>query len=112
MANATVTNVSLNSASVTNTSISARSITWGDANFTWAEGAGTWGNPYSMFEEGDSREEVIRKYQYDFERDLFPNKKKSEVVKLLGKRLGCYCAPAACHGDVLANYLNQLDDGQ
>ena len=33
-----------------------------------------WGNPYSMYEEGESREEVIRKYQYDFEFDKFPNK--------------------------------------
>lgn len=71
-----------------------------------------WGNPYSMYEEGDDRDEVIRKYQYDFDRDLFPNKKKSEVLKLAGKRLGCFCKPAACHGDVLANYLNSYDDGK
>ena len=75
-----------------------------------------WGNPYSMFESNDDgklddRDEVIRKYQYDFDRDLFPNKKKSEAIKLKGKRLGCFCKPAACHGDVLANYLNSLDDG-
>jgi len=71
-----------------------------------------WGNPYSMYEEGKGREEVIQKYQYDFERDLFPNKKKSEVFKLNGKRLGCFCKPAACHGDVLADYLNSYDDGK
>lgn len=71
-----------------------------------------WGNPYSMYEEGGSREEVIRKFEYDFQYDKFPNKKKSEVFKLAGKRLGCFCKPQACHGDVLANYLNSWDDGK
>lgn len=71
-----------------------------------------WGNPYSMFEEGDNREEVIRKYKYDFDFDKFPNKDKSEVHKLAGKRLGCFCKPAKCHGDVLAEYLNSWDDGE
>lgn len=71
-----------------------------------------WGNPYSMYEEGDSREEVIRKYKYDFDYEKFPNKEKSEVYKLVGKRLGCFCKPHCCHGDVLANFLNAWDDGK
>ena len=71
-----------------------------------------WGNPYSMYENGESRDEVIRKYKYDFDHDLFPNKKKSEVYKLAGKRLGCFCNPEACHGDILANFLNSIDDGK
>jgi len=71
-----------------------------------------WGNPYSMYEQGEDREEVIRKYKYDFEFDKFPNKEKSEVYKLAGKRLGCFCKPEACHGDVLADYLNAWDDGK
>ncbi len=71
-----------------------------------------WGNPYSMYDDGESREEVIRKYQYDFEFDKFPNKEKAQVIKLAGKRLGCFCKPQACHGDVLAKYLNSWDDGK
>lgn len=71
-----------------------------------------WGNPYSMFEEGDDREEVIRKYKYDFDFEKFPNKEKKEVYKLAGKRLGCFCKPQPCHGDVLADFLNQWDDGK
>nr|WP_239664844.1 DUF4326 domain-containing protein [Stutzerimonas stutzeri] len=70
-----------------------------------------WGNPYSMYEEGDDREEVIRKFKYDFDYEKFPNKEKSEVFKLAGKRLGCFCKPYACHGDVLADFLNSWDDG-
>lgn len=71
-----------------------------------------WGNPYSMYEEGDDREEVIRKFKYDFDYEKFPNKEKSEVYKLAGKRLGCFCKPHACHGDVLADFLNSWDDGK
>lgn len=71
-----------------------------------------WGNPYSMHENGDDREEVIRKFKYDFDFEKFPNKDKSEVYKLAGKRLGCFCKPEACHGDVLADFLNSWDDGE
>lgn len=71
-----------------------------------------WGNPYSMYEEGDDREEVIRKFKYDFDYEKFPNKEKSEVYKLAGKRLGCFCKPNVCHGDVLADFLNSWDDGK
>ena len=70
-----------------------------------------WGNPYSMYDEGEDRDEVIRKYKYDFDFEKFPNKDKSLVHKLAGKRLGCFCKPEVCHGDVLANYLNSFDDG-
>ncbi len=76
-----------------------------------------WGNPHSMYDNNaddsrDDREEVIRKYKYDFDYDKFPNKKgyKEKTHELAGKRLGCFCKPYACHGDVIANYLNSLDD--
>lgn len=71
-----------------------------------------WGNPYSMHEEGEEREEVIRKYKYDFDFDKFPNKEKCKVYDLAGKRLGCFCKPDLCHGDILADFLNSWDDGK
>jgi hypothetical protein len=71
-----------------------------------------WGNPYSMYDEGDDRDEVIRKYKYDFDYEKFPNKEKTGVHKLAGKRLGCFCKPQACHGDILADFLNSWDDGK
>lgn len=71
-----------------------------------------WGNPYSMFEAGEDRDEVIRKYEYDFTYDKFPHIEKKQVHQLAGKTLGCFCKPAVCHGDVLAEYLNSWDDWQ
>ncbi len=71
-----------------------------------------WGNPHSMYEKGENRDEVIRKFKYDFDFNKFPYIEKSEVYKLAGKRLGCFCKPAKCHGDILAEYLNAWDDGE
>lgn len=68
-----------------------------------------WGNPYAIGFDGD-RDEVIRKFKYDFEREFLKFSKK-DILELKGKTLGCHCKPAACHGDVLAEYLNSLDDG-
>lgn len=81
-------------------------------NYEYIGRGSYWGNPYSMYEEGEDREEVIRKFKYDFDYEKFLNKEKSEVYKLAGKRLGCFCKPQACHGDVLADFLNSWDDGK
>jgi len=77
-------------------------------------GRGTvWGNPYPIGLEGD-REEVLRKYQYDFDRRYlrFFENHDHNVKRIRGKVLGCHCKPAACHGDILAAYVNSLDDGE
>lgn len=62
---------------------------------------GIWGNPFIIGQDG-TREEVIQKY-----RDWIVT--QEYLMKLLptleGKRLGCYCKPAACHGDVLVELL-------
>lgn len=77
-------------------------------------GRGTiWGNPYQMGQDGD-RDEVIRKFAYDFGRGFL---KASENLEhnlgiIRGKVIACHCKPAACHGDVLAAHLNAQDDGQ
>jgi hypothetical protein len=71
-----------------------------------------WGNPHAMQEAGESREEVIRKYEYDFQFNKFLNIDPNQVHGLAGKHLGCFCKPAPCHGDVLAKFLNSFDDGR
>ncbi|WP_095067345.1 DUF4326 domain-containing protein [Pseudomonas sp. Irchel 3A18] len=77
-------------------------------------GRGTiWGNPYQMGIDGD-RDEVIRKFQYDFDNGLLKAstslEKNLDIVR--GKVIACHCKPAACHGDVIASYLNSIDDGK
>jgi len=62
-----------------------------------------WGNPFNIGKDGN-REEVIRKY----EEYLLSNKKlMNDIHELRGKILGCWCAPLACHGDILNKYANK-----
>jgi hypothetical protein len=69
------------------------------------------GNPYAIGIEGDDRDEVIRKFQYDFDRDFLRDHFKQRLLAHQGKILGCHCKPLPCHGDVLADFLNAYDDG-
>jgi hypothetical protein len=57
-----------------------------------------WGNPYIIGRDG-TREEVVGKYRHYIvmrRKDLL-----NSLEELKGKRLGCWCAPKLCHGDVL-----------
>lgn len=65
--------------------------------------ASKWGNPFHVGKDGD-RDEVIRKYR---EWVTKQPELMEDIPKLQGKRLGCWCAPEACHGDVLV----ELADG-
>ncbi len=75
-------------------------------------GRGTpWGNPYAIGDNGMTREDVIEKYKLYFKETYINNPSKlKELKSLKNKRLGCHCKPAACHGDVIAEFLNSLDD--
>ncbi len=65
------------------------------------------GNPYPLSEY--TRDESIGLFRRDFEARIANDEEfKAAVEKLAGKRLGCFCKPAACHGDVIAEYLNGL----
>lgn len=56
-----------------------------------------WGNPFVIGRDG-SREEVLRKFRsYAIRRFT-----TEDFLELLGQRLGCFCHPLPCHGDVLA----------
>lgn len=62
-----------------------------------------WGNPFHIGRHG-TREEVIAKYrEWILARPTLIERARRE---LKGKQLGCYCAPLACHGDVLAEIAN------
>ena len=62
-----------------------------------------WGNPFVIGKDG-SRDEVIAKYEAWLisQPALIAN-----LPELAGKTLGCWCAPFACHGDVLSRLANQ-----
>lgn len=66
---------------------------------------------HRIYASGDSREVVIRKFRAYFEQEILTNPAmKKQLLSLRGYRLGCHCKPEACHGDVIADYLNSYDD--
>ena len=68
-----------------------------------------YGNPFKIGKDGD-RDEVIRKFRLYFTERLKDPSYVVLVLKLRNKRLGCYCAPLACHGDVFVEYLATVGD--
>ncbi len=61
-----------------------------------------WGNPFAIGRDG-TRAEVIEKYRaWITGDDRVAVALRRNLRVLRGHRLVCYCAPAACHGDVLA----------
>lgn len=60
-----------------------------------------WGNPFVMGTDGN-REEVIRLFS---ERVLMEHHVTIKA-ELKGKHLVCFCAPKACHGDLLLKIAN------
>lgn len=66
-----------------------------------------WGNPYIIGKDG-TREEVIAKYRWDLEHSCqkYPKTMRFKFEELKGKDLVCWCAPEACHADVLLEIAN------
>lgn len=61
-----------------------------------------WGNPFTIGRDGD-RVEVIAKYR---EWVLGQSKLLEDLHELRGKTLACWCAPQACHADILTELAN------
>lgn len=53
----------------------------------------------------------IEKYRrYFYERIKYDPVFKERIIELKGKTLGCFCKPFPCHGDVIKEYLDSLDN--
>lgn len=67
-----------------------------------------YGNPFQIGKDG-TREDVVKKYKrYFFERLAEDKEFEEKILTLKDKRLGCFCKPLACHGDIICDYLNSL----
>jgi hypothetical protein len=71
---------------------------------------GYFGNPFRIG-HGVSRLDAVKMFERYFldriERDI---EFKRRILALKGKRLGCFCKPQACHGDVIADWLNKMEE--
>jgi len=61
-----------------------------------------WGNPFVIGKDGD-RASVILKYENYL---LNSPELLKQLGELRGKDLVCFCAPNACHGDVIIKIIN------
>lgn len=64
-----------------------------------------WGNPYPMSDES-MRKTVIEAYE-GYIKVLHPELIEAAKIELKGKDLVCYCAPKACHADILLKIANE-----
>lgn len=73
------------------------------ANAVYIGRPGKWGNPFVIGRDG-SREQVIAKF-----RDYLLRSPRlmADLHELRGRDLVCWCAPCACHGDVLVELANE-----
>jgi hypothetical protein len=68
-----------------------------------------WGNPYT-FKKGTiaefvvPKDEVIPRYEAWLKQQP---ELMASLHELKGKTLGCWCKPAACHGDILARLADE-----
>lgn len=70
-----------------------------------------WGNPYVEGRDGN-RTEVIAKYrEYLWDKVLCGEITISELLELDGMKLGCFCKPKKCHGDVLVEAVEWAKRG-
>ena len=68
-----------------------------------------WGNPFKVYPIGGrTREQSISQY-----REWIQGQPEllAALPELAGQRLGCYCAPLPCHGDVLVELLRGSKEG-
>jgi hypothetical protein len=67
-----------------------------------------WANPFKIGRDG-TREQVIALYEYFVRSKPELN---AGLPELRGKDLACWCAPRACHGDVLLRLVELKAKGE
>jgi hypothetical protein len=67
----------------------------------------TFGNPFTIGRDGDRKKVINLFSSYFYNRLDYDIDFKIKIKELRGKTLGCYCKPLACHGDIIAEYLNK-----
>lgn len=64
------------------------------------------GNPFSIGKDG-KRSEVIDMFEAYWYAPEQAQLRQKALEELQGKRLGCYCKPNRCHGDIIAHFINE-----
>lgn len=66
-----------------------------------------WASPYKITET-QSREKALKLYHEYIEKKInFEPNLIKELKNLEGKKLGCWCKPECCHGDILIELIEK-----
>ncbi len=79
-----------------------------DGTIPDSPGIGYFGNPFHLKNTQDDmeREKVVAQYKEYFYEKIKDETFRNAVLSLKGKRLGCFCKPKACHGDIIKEWLD------
>lgn len=66
---------------------------------------GYFGNPFRLTQEDQRGATIVRYRAWFLDRIQKDPLFKRRILELKGKTLGCFCKPAACHGDVIVEWL-------
>jgi hypothetical protein len=81
---------------------------------------GVFGNPYVIGQDG-TRDDVVRKFEVWLRSGLKEEWDVDPRIRLAlqaieripeGTRLGCFCKPLACHGDVIVKIWREMHENQ
>ncbi|GHT54460.1 hypothetical protein FACS189451_09680 [Bacteroidia bacterium] len=67
---------------------------------------GYFGNPFRLRADEERGATIERYKKYFYERLETDPEFRRQIHELKGKTLGCFCKPYPCHGDVIAEYLD------
>jgi len=67
---------------------------------------GCYGNPFSVEKYG-RKGSIERFVVYFYDRVATDPVFRAAVLELQDKRLGCFCKPQECHGDVIKQWLDE-----
>ncbi|WP_443698960.1 DUF4326 domain-containing protein [Pseudomonas sp.] len=82
-------------------------VNMSDPDIVYIGRGSPFGNPFKMLDKSDAeRDRVVKEYKlYLWKMIKSDPIIKDKLLELNGKRLAYYCAPKACHGDVLVSAI-------
>jgi hypothetical protein len=79
-------------------------------NTRFPQNSSNFANPYKIGKDG-TREEILFKYKKFIVNKLENNKDLViELLSLKDKKLGCWCCPEMCHGNVLLELIDEYSN--
>jgi hypothetical protein len=91
-------------------------INFGDAYDVYIGRGSQWGNPYTHRTHNtlaehvvETRAEAVEAYRKYITEGAGKHLLK-DLYQLKGKKLGCFCSPSKCHGDILKELADKLPE--